>query len=81
MMPPPSPTAANRPLLEVRDLAVRFPITVSDGWLARRQEEVRAVDGVSFSVQRGETLGLVGESGCGKSNRASHPPVAPAGGR
>ena len=48
----------DRPLLEVRDLRVSF--FTDDG-------EVRAVDGVSFSIRRGETLALVGESGCGKS--------------
>ena len=47
-----------RPLLEVRDLRTYFH--VMDG-------TVRAVDGVSFSIKRGETLGVVGESGCGKS--------------
>ncbi len=54
------------PLLEVRDLKVFFPIT--EGLLIERHVgDVRAVDGVSFKLHRGETLGLVGESGCGKS--------------
>ena len=52
-------------LLEVQDLRVRFPVT--GGVFARKIGEVRAVDGVSFTLDRGETLGLVGESGCGKS--------------
>ncbi len=52
-------------LLEVRDLTKHFPIR--GGVFLRRVGEVHAVDGVSFSVELGETLGLVGESGCGKS--------------
>lgn len=56
------------PLLEVDDLRVRFP--VHGGVLLRQISEVKAVDGVSFSLNRGETLGLVGESGCGKSTIA-----------
>ncbi len=54
------------PLLDVRDLAVHFPVT--KGFIVeRRVGTVKAVDGVSFSIARGTTLGLVGESGCGKS--------------
>ena len=57
---------ADRPLLEVRGLHMNFPI--SEGLLMRRRiGEVKAVDGVDFSLRRGETLGLVGESGCGKT--------------
>jgi len=52
-------------ILEVQNLSVRFPVT--GGVFARKIAEVRAVDGVSFDIERGETLGLVGESGCGKS--------------
>jgi peptide/nickel transport system ATP-binding protein/oligopeptide transport system ATP-binding protein len=51
--------------VEVRDLVKIFP--VKGGILQRTVAEVRAVDGVTFSVRRGETLGLVGESGCGKT--------------
>jgi oligopeptide transport system ATP-binding protein len=60
-----APTAA-RPLLEVRGLHMHFPIT--EGIIARRKiGEVKAVDGVDLTISRGETLGLVGESGCGKT--------------
>jgi oligopeptide/dipeptide ABC transporter ATP-binding protein len=53
------------PLVEARNLFKTFPIR--GGVLQRTVAEVRAVDGVSFSIRRGETLGLVGESGCGKT--------------
>jgi len=53
------------PLLEVNGLAKQF--SVGGTWLARNRRVIRAVDGVSFALEPGETLGLVGESGCGKS--------------
>ncbi|HEX7559071.1 MAG TPA: ATP-binding cassette domain-containing protein, partial [Usitatibacter sp.] len=64
---------AGRPLLEVRGLSRDFD--VSRPWLNRviegtSRQILRAVDGVSFTINRGETLALVGESGCGKSTVA-----------
>jgi ABC-type oligopeptide transport system ATPase subunit len=53
-------------LVEVRNLKMYFPVNA--GVLRRRRvAEVRAVDDVSFAIRKGETLGLVGESGCGKT--------------
>jgi peptide/nickel transport system ATP-binding protein len=52
-------------LIEVKDLIMHFPIR--RGFLKQVVGQVRAVDGVSFDIRRGETLGLVGESGCGKT--------------
>jgi oligopeptide/dipeptide ABC transporter ATP-binding protein len=56
------------PLLVVKDLKKYFPVK-RGLWFGER-DDVRAVDGVSFAIGRGETLGLVGESGCGKSTTA-----------
>ena len=53
----------NTPLIEVKNLKEHFPIQVS----GFKTKPLKAVDGVSFSIKRGETLGLVGESGCGKT--------------
>jgi len=65
--PDASPTraAVGAPLVEVEDLVKHFPIR--GGVLQRTVNVVQAVDGVSFTIRRGETLGLVGESGCGKT--------------
>ena len=58
--------AAARPLLEVKELRMHFPVT--EGVVRRRLVgEVKAVDGIAFDIRRGETMGLVGESGCGKT--------------
>ena len=52
-------------LLEVEGLVKYFPVKA--GYFRRATSFVKAVDGVSFSIRQGETLGLVGESGCGKT--------------
>ncbi|MDZ4819772.1 MAG: ATP-binding cassette domain-containing protein [Planctomycetota bacterium] len=61
--------ALGKPLLEVKNLSVHFPF-YHGSWFRRKRAVVKAVDGVSFTVHEGETLGLVGESGCGKSTTA-----------
>jgi oligopeptide transport system ATP-binding protein len=57
--------SAGQDLIQVDDLKVHFPITA--GIFQREIGRVRAVDGITFNIRKGETLGLVGESGCGKS--------------
>jgi oligopeptide/dipeptide ABC transporter ATP-binding protein len=59
------PNTASPPILEVRDLRKYFPIR--KGLISRTVGHVKALDGVSFNVHAGEVLGLVGESGCGKT--------------
>jgi oligopeptide/dipeptide ABC transporter ATP-binding protein len=67
--PAPQAPAAAEPILSVRDLRVYFEIRSTAGWLAKSRS-LRAVDGVTFDLFPGETLGVVGESGCGKSTMA-----------
>ncbi len=66
MTAPSTQPAEAEALLQVRDLKMYFPVT--DGIMVQRTiAQVKAVDGISFDIMPGETLGLVGESGCGKS--------------
>lgn len=58
----------NTPLIQVEDLKMYYP--VKGGIISHTTGFIRAVDGISFSIMEGETLGLVGESGCGKIGRA-----------
>ena len=64
-LPMAAPAARTETLLEVRNLKMHFPMI--KGVLRRKVADLHAVDDVSFTVKRGETLGLVGESGCGKT--------------
>ncbi len=64
-----SPVERGEPILQVRNLVKHFPLT--RGILFKRKiGAVKAVDGISFDLHQGETLGIVGESGCGKSTVA-----------
>ena len=60
--------SSNGPILEVRDLKKHF--AVNAGLFSRSKARLKAVDGVSFSIEEGKTYGLVGESGCGKTTTA-----------
>ncbi|MEU4890147.1 ATP-binding cassette domain-containing protein, partial [Streptomyces xinghaiensis] len=64
-----APVERGEPILQVRNLVKHFPLT--QGILFKRKVgAVKAVDGISFDLHQGETLGIVGESGCGKSTVA-----------
>ena len=79
--PRPASPEGEPPLVSVESLAVRFPIR--KGILQRVVGQVKAVDGISFQIRRGRTLGLVGESGCGKTTtgRAILRLIEPTAGR
>ena len=62
-------TGNGTPLLKATSLMKYYKIR-RGGWLVRKKVDLKAVDDVSFSVNKGETLGIVGESGCGKSTIA-----------
>jgi len=64
--PSPAPGTPGETIVEVKDVKMYFPVT-SGIIFQRKVADVKAVDGVTFSIKRGETLGLVGESGCGKT--------------
>ncbi len=65
-LPSPTPVEVNQPLIQVRELKKHFPIR--QGLIIEKETgSVKAVDGITFDILRGETLGLVGESGCGKT--------------
>jgi ABC-type oligopeptide transport system ATPase subunit len=63
-------TATDNIILSVQDLQMYFPVT--RGLMRRKIADIKAIDGISFNVKRGETLGLVGESGCGKTTTGRH---------
>ena len=65
-MATPAPAASNDSLVQVRDLKMHFPVT-EGAIIPRVIAHVKAVNGISFDIKKGETLGLVGESGCGKT--------------
>ena len=69
---PDAAVAGDQALLEVTDLRTRYPVrrSIADRLARRPRQWVRAVDGVSFSLRRGEMVALVGESGCGKTSTA-----------
>src|SRR5699024_12511671 len=72
---------SKQPLLNVENLEQHFPI--KGGFLGRTVNHVKAVDGITFSIDKGETIAAVGESGCGKSTtgRASLLLDEPTGGK
>src|SRR5215208_7553763 len=60
-------TTPAKPLLQVENLVKHFQVADTGAFFRRKTNVVHAVDGISFNLYKGETLGLVGESGCGKS--------------